>query len=222
MTVYDAYEQFLKLVNKNNINDNVGVSKYNFITLFNSSQNKFVDSVLERLNQKDRRLIQRLLETDKKLSNKKAGERQTTVDLPKDYFEFVNIDAYATNDSCKKQRMLMVEVKSENINHLLADSNSKPSFKYREGIYVIAQSKVILYKDDFEYSDVYLDYYRKPVQIDIDGYVKADGKPSTNIDPEFEDREINRILLIAAKDFNLNNENLEKFQADNTRIISKF
>lgn len=224
MTIHEAYRQFLDLINRNSTNDNSSASRPRFIRAFNKAQNSFVNWSIEKGNQKDRRLIQKLIVTGEKLSVKSISTMSSSFSLPSDYFEHLSLTAYASQGDCKKQPMLMTELKGENTNILLTDTNSKPSFKFREGLYQVGNNSVILYNDEqdlFTYSEVRLDYYRKPIQVDIEGYINSDNKESEDIDPEFEDRVVEKILLIAAKDFNVNSDYVEKYPVDKDRINTK-
>ena len=57
--------------------------------------------------------------------------------------------------------------------------------------------------------------------MDIEGYVKSDNTISKNTNPEFDDKLVDRIISIAAKDFNINVDNPNRYQQDMQRIINE-
>ena len=69
---------------------------------------------------------------------------------------------------------------------------------------------------------MHLSYYRYPREVDMEGYVREDGSYSTNIDPEWDDKITERIIEFCVADFDINNDNLQRYQLDNVRKISKF
>ncbi len=221
MNIDNAYLKFLEKINKNYTNDNLSGDKGRFISIYNEVQNKFVEWVLEKRNEDDIREIQKLLTYDKKLKLKDKLLNHQDFELPKDFFSFSNIQAFASNSSCKNKKIYLFEIKQEDVQELLQDEFNKPSFKYRETFYSFGSDKVEIYVDDFDISKVFLTYYRYPVQVDIEGYIKEDGSASTSINPEFDDKIVDRILSACAKEFNINSENLQKVQFDKDRIFTE-
>ena len=57
--------------------------------------------------------------------------------------------------------------------------------------------------------------------MDIVGYINLDEQQSTNINPEFSDRIVNRIITAMSKDFSATSEEYNKYQADKDRLFSK-
>lgn len=221
MNINEAYLKFIQKVNKNFTNDNIVVDRGRFILIYNEVQNKFVEWILEKRNEDDIRDIQKLLVPDEKLSLKNKLLNHQDFELPKDYFSFSNIQIFGSNKKCKSKKLYAFEAKTENIEELLSDNFNKPSFKYRETFYTIGNDNVNVYVDNFDISKLYITYYRYPKQVDIEGYIKADNTLSTNVDPELDDRIVDRILSATAKEFNTNNENLQKIQFDKDRVFSK-
>lgn len=221
MNIETAYLKFVEKVNKNYTNDNISVDRGRFIAIYNEESNNFVEWLLEKRNEDEIRDIQLLLVNDKSLVLKGKTLNHQDFTLPSDYFNFSNIQALASTDVCKNKNILLHEIKSENREELLFDDNNKPSFKARESFYMFSNNTVNIYTDDFDISKVYLTYYRYPKQVDIQGYVRDDNTASVNIDPEFDDKIVNRILTACSKAFNINNDNLQRTQFDKDRLHSK-
>ena len=221
MNIGTAYLKFLEKVNKNYTNDNISVDVGRFVSLFNAKQIRFLEYVLEKRNEDDIRYVQKMLVKDNPLTFSNKVVNHCDFELPKDFFSFVNVQAKAESGSCSTGNMNLWEIKNENVHELLQDEYNKPSFKWRETFYSFSEDKIVIYVDNFNISDVYLSYYRYPREVDMEGYVRDDGSYSTNIDPEWDDKITERIIEFCVADFDINNDNLQRYQLDNVRKISK-
>lgn len=201
MNITEAFIQFRQLVNRNNTNNNVSVDKPRFIQMFNDIQNRYLDLLLGKREDDTIRRAGKFFSTSK-LVLSKTEEIRKEFFLPSDYFDLSNIEVKASYKNCKKQPFHSFEVKTENLQELLNDKYSEPSFKYRETFYhVTGNSTISVYKKDFDIDSVNLLYYRYPNKVDIDGYIKSDESNSENIDPEWEDRDVSKILLAMSLEF---------------------
>lgn len=63
-------------------------------------------------------------------------------------------------------------------------------------------------------------YYRRPVRVDLSGYINAAGIQSTDIDPELPDYLVEEILGMVAKQFNLNENELYRYRMDKDNVAS--
>ena len=221
MNIGQAYLNFLQLVNRNLTNDNANVDKSRFIILYNNIQNRFIEWTLEKRNEDDLRDVQKLLTLDKKLNFDSLTLNHYDFKLPTDYFDHSAIQVFGSKGNCKKIKIETTELKNDNSEEYLADSSNIPSFEFRDTFYTINANKIAVYVDDFKIDEVYLSYYRNPVQVDISGYIDIDGNPSSNINPEFTDRIVNRILLAMAKEHSAINEEFNKYQVDKDRLFSE-
>lgn len=222
MKIEEAYIRFVDIVNRNMTNNNVNVDKIRFIFLFNSASIKYLSWILEKRNEDDIRQAAPFLILDSELKNLEKQTGFNKYKLPKDYFDLANVNVFATKGNCVNQRLFTFEAKSENTEELLSDENNKPSFEYRETFYLTASNNLVVYKDNFDIESVVLSYYRFPKKVDIEGYFKENGSASVNIDPEFNDRAIEKILLIMAKDFTATNGDTTGFQINSARLTSEY
>lgn len=219
MTIQETYIEFLSMVNRNATNNRTNVDKPRFVMLYNRIQNKYVEWVLEKRNEDAIRDIQKILVKNFPVTQVESKETYTKYGLPSNYFNFSNITAKANSECCDPDNMLLFEVKSEDVEEKLVDTNNEPSFPYRESFYHFSEDSVVLYKKDFEYSEVLLTYYRYPIQVDISGYI-FQGNPSVDIDPEFDDKVVERILIAMSKEFSAINTDTAEYQLDKDRLFT--
>jgi len=221
MTIEQAYIQFLNLVDRNLTNNNVNVDRPRFVLLFNDIQNRYVEWLLEKRNEDSIRYISPLLQTNHQISKDYTGQDYDSFKLPKDYFDFANLSVTATKGKCKEQRLYTFEVKSEDVEELMADVDNKPSFEFRETFYYTGGKKINIFKTNFSIDKAFLTYYRYPRQVDISDYIKPNGTNSTNINPEWDDKVTGRILIAMAKEFSAINSDLNQYQVNKDRLFSE-
>lgn len=222
MKIADAYILFEDIVNRSATNNNTSIDRPRFITLFNWAQIKYVEWLLEKRNEDDVRDISKLLIPQKELKLKKSGSTISTFTLPKDYFNFANIFIEAKKGKCIVSDFLLFEARPDDVHELLGDSNNDPSFEYRESFYHFSEDTVLIYKKDFEIHKTFLTYYRYPRVVDIEGYIKSDGNlQSVNIDPEFDDKVVQKILTIMSKEFSANNGDQAAYALSKDRLSTE-
>lgn len=222
MTTVEVIEQLRDKLNKNSINDNISFDKPRLIPAINEAQLKYVGWAIEKKNEDDIILIQKLVVSDLTLtkSNKKSDDSDY-FDIPKNYFHPINLKVYASDKTCNLKLRKAWQAKGENIHELYEDEFNKPSIYWGETFYTIGADKYRVFKKDFTIEKVKLDYYRYPKKIDIEGYIDVNGYSTTTQNPELDDKAMNRIIDIAVKDLNINSENLNKLQADLYKLNSK-
>lgn len=221
MTIEQAYLQWLQLVDRNLTNNNISVDKPRFIMAFNSLQNRYLEWLLEKRNEDAIRYASPLLEPNKNLQKSISTPSYDSFDLPTDYFDFANLAVFASKAGCKDQRVFTFEVKSEDVEELLADVDNRPSFEYRETFYYTANNKINVFKSDFSVDKAQLTYYRYPKKVDIAGYIKEDGSNSSDVDPEWDDKAVIRILIAMSKEYAANNADANKYQIERDRLFSQ-
>jgi len=116
---------------------------------------------------------------------------ESFLDIPSDFLEYKRIDVYATNECCEDPRQMIVYLAEEdNRAQLLRDVNKKPSFEWGETFSTLINNKIRIFtNNDFELKNARFTYYRKPVNIQIEGC----NDPYTlsispiNVESEFKD-----------------------------------
>lgn len=222
MTIEEAYLNFLNKVERNMTNDGFSADRNRFVVLFNAAQIKFVEWVLDKLSDDDRRLIQKIKVTSTALDKLSSTETYTSFKLPKDYLDNIHPTAKVRKPPCRLRPIKLWEVKDENLDELWYDEFNSPSFDPPETYYTISGGNLNIYKKDFSVESAKLSYYRYPREVDMEGYIRADGTTSSNIDPEWDDRVTDRIINICAKDFSVSLENFNKAQIEHSQITNKY
>lgn len=221
MTINQAYITFTQLVNRNSTNDNLSVDKPRFVLLFNRVAKAYTEWILEKSNQDDLRDIQKLLVLDYKLTKSSSKESFTEFNLPSDYFNFSNLQVFSSKESCKNIKLGSFEVKNQDVEELLIDEFNRPSFEFRETFYTISADKIAIYKSDFNLDKALLSYYRYPIEVNMSGFIDLEGNNTTDIDPEFDDKVVNKILIACAKDYSLNSSDFNKYQLEKDRLFNE-
>lgn len=221
MRAETVYQKLKEKANKNMTNGSVGLDRGRAVFLFNEEQNKFIEWTIQKKNNTSIHDIQILLDTVP-LKQKTSGSNYTTYELPDNFFSYVSLEVKGTKGSCGPAPLQCIPLKPEDDNEVLFDENNKPSFEYREVPYTIEDNSIKIYKDDFTIHSVKLKFYRYPKQFDLQGYITEDNTTSTNSDPEFDDKIVDRIISMCVTAFDINNENLNKIQMDVNRVNSKF
>jgi len=220
MTSEVAFFEFTRLVNRNATNNNINVDRGRFVLSFNDIQNRYLQWSLDHRNEDSIRIVQKVLIKEAPLTLDYTYETHATYRLAANYFEHANLKVVASKDCCKDRNPRTFEVKSENTEDIWPDEFNKPSFEWEETFYYLTNDKVSVARDEFTIDSVSHTYYRYPVQIDVTGYTNLSGVASTNIDPEWDDKVVNRILLAMATDFAATNNDPNKYQLDKDRLFT--
>ncbi len=93
--------------------------------------------------------------------------------LPANYLEFKRVSVQGISEDCKDPRPFVVYLAEEaDVDLLLVDKFSKPSFAWGETFCTLVNNKIRIYTNaDFEVVNPKLNYYRKPVDVQFAGCV---------------------------------------------------
>ncbi|HSE99888.1 MAG TPA: hypothetical protein VLA48_03245 [Nitrososphaeraceae archaeon] len=215
-TVDQVKDRFLVKSEKNGTNDNIAVDNLIFSLLYNESQNKYLTLQLQQRGVDDVRYIQKFLILDKKISYSSKLYNKENYPLPPDYFDLAAVRGKAKKENCSHW-MHLVEVKTENVEEVLQDEYSKPSFEWEEALYTVNADNLSIYTDGtFTMSDVLLNYYRYPSQIRLIDEQDPESKFTSNSLIEWDDKALDDIITLMV--FNLDiNENNPRFQLQTIR-----
>lgn len=219
MDVQTAYNKFQIKFNSNFETGKISVDRGRFVLIFNESQNRLIEYILDKKNEDDIRYIQKILISDYPIESTISKQDYQQFPLPKDYFDLSGAYAKATKKECRDFKIKLFEIKDDDKGEILEDEYNKPSFEAREAPFHITSDTVKVYKEDFDYLKLFLSYYRYPTQIKL---IDEENPESDFADfhPEFDDKFVDRIISIASGESELNNEN-PKSQADRQRASSK-
>ena len=214
-TVQQTRDRYLVKSETNGTNDGIAVDNQRFCLLYNEAQNKFLTLHLQNRGIDDVRYIQNFLVLDKKIQAPSKNQDKYSFILPKDYFDLADVRAKAKKDTC--ERILQcVEIQTENLNEVLADEFSKPSFEWDEVPYTINSNQLSIYVDNFTISDILLNYYRYPSQIRLINEENPESGFDTNYKIEWDDKSLDDIISIMAMNLDINQNN-PRFQLQTLR-----
>lgn len=215
-----GYEKFLMKVNENFETSKIAVDRGRFVILANESMNKMVENILDRKQNDEIRYIQKLLVKDKKILKESSTETADYFPLPDNYFDFSSAYTKAQKDSCNNQKINLYEIKDDDSIEVLSDEFNKPSFIARETPFTFSSDKVTVFKEDFTNKELYLSYYRYPIQIRLLDEDNPESGFNINYEFEFDNKFVDRIISMACSEFEINSEN-PKYQINKQQAINK-
>lgn len=193
------YTKLLLKVNKGNSGGNIIIDKPRFVLLFNECKNRWVGKTLKS---KDSILIDSLWETIDNIEILNGIESETYTDfiIPDDYYELIGGTCEAYRKPCTRT-LYMREVKNQNKSILKFDVNQRPNFDYEWTFCTVQKKYVRVYRTDFKVKKVNVEYYKYIPDIDIEGYLRIDDTPSTNIDINISDQYVDEMINMTAEEF---------------------
>jgi hypothetical protein len=209
----EIYKRFLLKINKNDSNDGVNILPSHFVLMFNSEALRWLSDKLDKDGDNIKLdHLDKLLQPDVEVDFFKKYEDSVEFTLPEDFYRHASSFSIADQGTCKGAKIFNFEKKSLGFTAVLADDFSKPQFDFEETVFLITQNRIRVYTGDFTISKVFVTYYRTPTQIDIAGYTRIDGSPSTDIDSELLLDNIDEIIDRVATEVNRQFQDGEGFQ----------
>lgn len=215
-TTEQAFIKFQIKINETYESSKIGIDRGRFVILYNEAQNKMVEFILSKKNTDDYTYIQNILVPNKKLPRLTSINDADVFEMPEDLLNLSSAYSTATQGKCKDAKIFLFDIKDDNKTEVLQDEFNKPSFLAREAPMSIADNKLYLYKENFTHNNLFLSYYRYPKQIKLLDPDNPESQFDPNINPEFDDLLLDRILSMAASEFEINTES-QKFQIDRMR-----
>ncbi len=194
MTSAEAYKRFLLKINKNDTNEGINILPSHFVLLYNTERLLWLGDTLK--NESDNIKIDRIQElivTDEELSLSSKKDDSVNFTIPTELYRYVSSYTIADKGFCTGLKLYNFEKKPSNKTAFLADAFSKPSFDFEEVPVILGSNNLQVFFDDFEVKKAFLTYYRNPAKIDLPGYTGFDGQPSTNINPDLSDENVDEI-----------------------------
>lgn len=210
-------ERYIVKAEKNGTNDSITTDNYRICLLYNESQNKFLTLHLQNRGIDDVRYVQNFLVLDKKISYSSKSEDKYNFKLPDDYFDLSDVRAKGYKDKCNGDLNLF-ELRTENLNEVLADEYTKPSFEWREALYTVNSNSLSIYTDKtFKVNDILLNYYRYPNQIKLQNEEDPESEFAAESLIEWDDKSLDDIISLMVFNSDIN-ENNPAYQLQTLRI----
>lgn len=220
MQAETAYTKFQMKVNENFETSKIAVDRGRFVIISNESQNKMMENILDRKKDDEIRYIQKVLVKDAKIKKESSTTTADYFPLPDNYFDFSSAYTKAHKDSCTNQKISLFEIKDDNSIEIMQDEFNKPSFIAREAPFTFSSDKLAVFKDDFTNDELYLSYYRYPVQIRLLDEEDPESGFDPNFEFEFDDKFVDRIISMAVSEMKINNED-PSFKISKQQAIQK-
>lgn len=215
MKISEVYDRYLLKVEKNSTNDNISTDKQRFLELFNIYSIVFTEYIYGLKNEESMRYIQNLLVKELNINKGNKHKDHYSFLLPENYLLYSSAFALGSKGECENRRIdLPIEVLDIEKDLYYNDSNTSPSFEYRESFITIASNNINVFYTDFSVNSLILSYYRYPKK-----YTLTDpNNPESDFEDEevkdFDEKSINKILSATASGFDINN-NSERWQLHN-------
>ena len=219
-TTEQAFIKFQIKINETYESSKIGIDRGRFVVLFNEAQNKMVEFILNRKGTDDYTYIQNILVPNKEIPRETTTQDSDVFLMPDDLLNFSSAYSTASMGDCKNQKINLFDIKDDNKTEILQDEFNKPSFLAREAPLSMADNKLFLYKDGFTHEILFLTYYRYPKQIALLDPENPESPFDPNINPEFDDLLLDRILSMASSEFEINTGD-PKFQVDRVRATEQ-
>jgi hypothetical protein len=113
-----------------------------------------------------------------------------TATLPADYLSFKSVSIKANDECCQERPMVVYLVEAADVDVLLEDQLTKPSFEWGETFAVLMGKKLRIYTNNaFDLSSPILTYYKKPRQVAFKGCtdISSGNIINTSVTCEFND-----------------------------------
>lgn len=222
MTSAEAFKRFQLKVNKNDTNTDVDINRGEFVLLYNEQKDVWLKEKVEAYQFSD--AVHDLQEVQVKYKELELLYNEKDYDvykLPDNFSDYIGSYSLCNDGICPDIIVRNIPIKPKNENMLLESSNYEPSLEFEETIVDLSNNQFFVYKKDFSITKTFLSYYRLVGAIDIEGYIKLDGSPSININPDLADTLVDEILNRCAKEVIRRYENPDGFQLAQDRLTSE-
>lgn len=159
------------------------------------------------------------LPLDKDVTSKLNKFTSSINNLKKPYMFYIDCYVLADKGSCKDQMIHTKRIKHADLNVVLQNQNTKPSFEWRELPITVSDEKLEIYTDGtFTPTMTYLSYLRYPIEIDSIGYVKFDGSDSIDVDCELHEYLADELIDLTVQELAMMTENQGAVEYSQVRI----
>lgn len=220
MTSLESYYKFLLKINRNNTQGNITCDIATYILIYNECQRRWLNKRIPSKTIEDLADVQSLITTDI-LQPLNSVPEYSEYQLPSKWFYSTDSYVLASNKDCKNIKINLREINTITLRDNYFDDSNKPSLDFEWSFFTIEGDKIKVYRDGFNLSTFYYSYYKEPTDIDIEGYIKIDETPSTNINPELADIFVDQIISETATEYMRNFEDAQGLQFSQNRQITE-
>lgn len=136
-----------------------------------------------------------------------------------DYMFYIDCYFLCDKGPCKGHIVVGNRVKHGDLQTVLNNSNTNPSFEYQETPVTVSDEILEMYTDgSFTPTIAHISYLRYPKKVDMEGYIHFDGTQSINVDSEFKAFLKDELVDLAVQELAFATENQGAIQASQQRI----
>lgn len=199
MEIKKVYLKFTDRINKLSSNQGAHIGGLRqFVDTFNEATYSLISEYLRIDSMTDEiREFLAVIRTSDEITGFERG-RFFLFSLPDNFEHLDNFYVSAQKGGCTHDLYVWpVASGEESIRYV--DELTCPDFEFQETFYTQIGSDLRVYVKDFILLKMYLTYYRRPNLVNIEGFLMEDGSPSFNVDPEWDGRNLEKILDRAAR-----------------------
>lgn len=210
MNIRDVFVELKTEVTKNASTANIDIDKMRAMIALNEAQDEWFLEMLDKARSTDKIDVISSALVSATINRTKKSKGIHYFDISKDalghHVERVeNAVGVATKGNCAKQ-IKMHPIQARNKNIINNDYNSKADWTFEVAPYNLSDNHITVKADDMNIKSLDIQYYRSPREVEIEGYVKANGEKSKNVDFEFPKTAIRQIIKIAKHNIINNNK----------------
>lgn len=146
-----------------------------------------------------------------KLLLKQSTNTIYSANLVEPYMFYIGGFIIADKDSCSNRVIVVRLTKHADVNMVIINNNTKPSFEYQETIGTISENIINIYTDgSFKPNEIHIEYIKYPKKVDVAGYEHLYGETSTNVDSDLPYYLKEEIVDIAVRNIamSIDNQNI--------------
>lgn len=137
----------------------------------------------------------------------------------KDYMFYVDSYFLCDKGPCKDRIVVGNRVKHGDLQTVLTNSNTNPSFEYQETPVTVSEETLEVYTDGIFIPRVaYISYMKYPIAMDREGYIHFDGSSSKDVNSELKFFLKDELVDLAVQELAFATENTPAIQASQNRI----
>lgn len=206
MTVRDSIILLNQKLNRNNTNQNTNIDTPRATNLLNEAQNQVAVYVIRNERNSDNLDIVNALLRTKSINRTKKENLTQYFKVPENFIRIESVEGIGRKNGCEA-KLRAIPVKTRNKSIYNTNKNYKSNWFFRDTFYTIAEES-IKFEADFDITKLNVEYYREPRRISVAGWQQADGTTSQDVEWEFGDSFIHKVIDAAARNFlQLNNTN---------------